>query len=138
MTAKRLQQILATEAGSDADPSAIAAATRRLFDALARDLANVIGDVGVLAVFGRGLHLARRQLPWLPSSAFPSADALLAALQACLAQQATTVVTEASLILLTINTQLLEALVGAGLTSHLLSRAWPERAPDDTSSRSVT
>jgi hypothetical protein len=133
-----LRQILAREGGGDDNASAVAAATRRLLDVFAQHLTRIVGDLGVAAVYGRSLYLARQRLPWLPSVPVDRLDEWLTAIQVSLQQQETRVATEAAILVLVTTIELLSSLVGVGLTSHLLSRAWLDNFPDQTTLQTIT
>ena len=64
-------KVLAQHAGPAAGTEALAAAARRAYDDLARVSAPLIGQVGVDALTGRALHLARREYPWLVDTREP-------------------------------------------------------------------
>ena len=119
------------EAGPGADAAALAAAARRVYDDLARASAPLIGQVGVDALTGRALHLARRDYPWLvdtrtpEQSAGPCAQVILD-----LERQEPAVATEAAGAVFATFTGLLVTFIGEPLTAGLLRKAWPEAFSD--------
>ena len=130
MTDPRRQQVfrrlLAREAGKAPDSSAVAAAACRLFEHFAHHLTPIIGNLGVAAVYGRSLHLARQQLPWLPPVSAALADRSLTGMQLSMQHQETRVAMEAALIVLTTISEQLASFIGESLTLNLLSGAWPD------------
>src|SRR4029079_4897040 len=88
---------LAREAGPDADAKAFAAATLRVYEALAGQLALLIGNGGVRALTARSLHLVRRDFPWVATAQEPdSPEGPFAQLGFSLARQEPAVATEAA------------------------------------------
>lgn len=122
--------LLHREAGKDADTKAVAAAALRLYDRLAEQLTPLIGAAGVHALTGRGLHLTRREFPWLEEagdagdSSGPFANARLG-----LERQDATSAADAAVAILATILALLGALIGEGLTSRLLQAAWSAQLP---------
>jgi DNA-binding GntR family transcriptional regulator len=89
--------VLARRAGPTAGAEAIAAATDRAYDDLARVLATVIGDTGVNALTNRTLHLAKGEYSWLvPTRAPEDAEDTFAQIIDALKRQDPAVATEAA------------------------------------------
>jgi hypothetical protein len=133
-------RVLVHEAGPDADAAALAAATRRAYDDLARVVAPLIGQAGVDALTGRALHLAQREYPWLVHTreGLPArtertpgtpptehAEGPFAQVISCLERQDPAVATEAAGAVFATFTGLLVTFIGEPLTTGLLRRAWP-------------
>jgi len=119
-------KVLAQHAGPAASAKALAAAARRTYDDLARVSVPLIGQVGVDALMGRALHLARREYPWLSSTRDPEqADAPFAQVIAGLERQDPAVATEAAGAVFATLTGLLVTFIGEPLTERLLRQAWP-------------
>jgi hypothetical protein len=127
-----LRRVLARETGDSVDSSATAAATSRLLEKLAQHLTIVVGELGVTALYGRSMYLVRRRLPWLQPASAVDSDGFFADLQTCMQQAEPMVATDGAVILLTTTVELLAALLGEGLTLHLLSGAWPHLADEVT------
>ena len=138
-------RVLMQQAGPDADTAALAAATRRAYDELARVVAPLIGQVGVDALAGRALHLAQREYPWLvhtrgdtpawtertPGNPPPEqAERPFAQVIFCLERQDPAVATEAAGAVFATFTGLLVTFIGEPLTARLLRKAWPDAFPD--------
>jgi hypothetical protein len=136
---------LAQHAGPAAGAEALAAAARRAYDDLARVSAPLIGQVGVDALTGRALHLARREYPWLvgtregtpartertPGTPPPEqADGPFAQVMVCLERQDPAVATEAAGAVFATLTGLLITFIGEPLTAGLLRKAWPDAFSD--------
>ena len=138
-------RVLMQQAGPDADAAALAAATRRAYDELARVVAPLIGQVGVDALAGRALHLAQREYPWLvhtregtpvwtertPRTPPPEqAERPFAQVIFCLERQDPAVATEAAGAVFATFTGLLVTFIGEPLTASLLRKAWPDAFSD--------
>lgn len=118
--------MLAQRAGPAASAAALAAAAQRAYDDLARVSAPLIGQVGVDALAGRAVHLARREYPWLAPVGKPEpAEGPLTPVIVSLARQDPAVATEAAAKLFALLTGLLATFIGALLTMQLLRKAWP-------------
>lgn len=84
-------------------------------------LAPIIGHRGVAALFGRSLHLARPDHPWLTASHETLAEPMdFAALQSILSQQSSAKVVAANGALLQKFVEQLNHLIGGSLTARLL------------------
>ena len=131
--------MLAREAGTGANASAIAAASRRLCERFAEQLTPVIGDAGVAAICARSLHLTERNVRGLASvRAAAQGDAPFALLQLSLEQQEPAAATEAAVAVLATASELLASFIGEGLTTSLLREAWPEDFDGDTTEDTIT
>ena len=122
-------KVLAQHAGSAADAEALAAAARRAYDDLARVSAPLIGQVGVDALAGRALHLARREYPWLVPTREPE-QGPFAQVTLCLEQQDPAVAIECVGAVLATFIGLLITFIGEPLTAGLLRQAWPAAFSD--------
>jgi hypothetical protein len=126
------------EAGPDADAAALAAAARRAYDALARCLAPLIGQVGVDALTGRALHRAQREYLWLARTRGPEqAEGPFAQVVRCLERQDPAVAIEAAGAVFAIFTGLLVTFIGEPLTVGLVRKAWPHVFSDPFSDAST-
>jgi len=127
--------VLTREAGSRADTAALAAATHRAYDNLARVLVPLIGEVGVTALTARALHLAQREYPWLARTRDSTQiDESFTQLKLSLEQHDdSAVAAEAAAAALASLLALLVTFIGEPLTMNLLRRAWPDRAFDPSS-----
>ena len=124
-------KVLAQHAGPAAGAEALAAAAHRAYDDLARVSAPLIGQVGVDALTGRALHLARREYPWLVQHARAgAADGPFAQVIFCLERQDPAVATEAAGAVFATFTGLLVTFIGEPLTARLLRKAWPDAFSD--------
>ena len=124
-------KVLAQHAGSAAGAEAVAAAARRAYDDLARVSAPLIGQVGVDALTGRAVHLARREYPWLVDTREPEqAEEPFAQVIVCLERQDPAVATEAVGAVFATFTELLVTFIGEPLTAGLLRKAWPDAFSD--------
>jgi hypothetical protein len=120
-------RVLMHQAGPDADAAALAAATRRAYDDLARVVAPLIGQVGVDSLTGRAVHLAQREYPWLVQTREPEqAGGPFAQVLICLERQDPVVATEAAGAVFGTFTGLLVTFIGEPLTARLLRKAWPD------------
>jgi hypothetical protein len=122
---------LAQHMGPTAGAEALAAATRRAYEDLARVSAPLIGQAGVDALTGRALHLSQPEYPWLAHTPAPEhAGAPLAQFIFALERQDPAVATEAAGAVLATLTGLLVTFIGEPLTARLLRKAWPDAFPD--------
>jgi hypothetical protein len=124
--------VLTREAGVGADATALAAATHRAYDNLARVLVPLIGEVGITALTARALHLAQREYPWLARTRDSTPiDEPLTQLRLSLEQHDDpAVAAEAAAAALASLLALLVTFIGEPLTMNLLRRAWPDGASD--------
>jgi len=120
-------KVLAQRAGPEAGAEALAAAARRAYDDLAGVAAPLIGQLGVDALTGRALHLARREYPWLVHTGeTQQSEQPFAQVISRLARQEPAVATEAAGALFATLTGLLVTFIGEPLTARLLRKAWPD------------
>jgi hypothetical protein len=123
--------VLARHAGPGAGAEALAAATRRAYDDLARASASLIGQAGVDALTGRAVHLVQREYPWLVDTREPDPAAEpFAQVIASLERQDPVVVSEAAGAVFATLTGLLVTFIGEPLTTGLLRKAWPDAFSD--------
>ena len=108
--------------GTGADAKAVADATVFVWERIALQLAPVIGDVGIRALYARSLHLARAQFPWLSQTEKTiQTDYPFASLNPSLAaRDASDAIVAAAGMFVTFTTVLI-TLIGASLTSRLLA-----------------
>jgi hypothetical protein len=124
-------KVLAQRAGSAASAEALAAAARRAYEDLARVSAPLIGEVGVEALTGRALHLARRDYPWLVDTRETNrTEGPFAQVIVCLERQDPAVATAAAGAVFATFTGLLVTFIGEPLTARLLRKAWPDAFSD--------
>ena len=120
-------KVLARRAGPAAGAEAIAAAADRAYDDLARVLATVIGDMGVNALTGRTLHLAKGEYSRLVPAREPEdAEDTFAQIIDALKRQDPTVATEIAAAVFAIFLGLLATFIGEPLATRLLQQAWPD------------
>jgi len=133
-------KVLAQHAGLATGAEALAAAARRAYDDLARVSAPLIGQVGVDALTGRAVHLARREYPWLLDTRESTPEHVedpFAQVIACLKRQDPVVATEAAGAVFATFAGLLVTFIGEPLTAGLLRNAWPDTFPDAFSDAST-
>jgi len=124
-------RVLRHRAGSGAGAAALAVASRRAYDDLARVLAPIIGQVGIDALAARAVHLAQRDYPWLAKTTNPQhVEGPFAHVSSSLEQQAPALATEAAAAVLATVAGLLATLVGDPLTTRLMRQAWPDGFSD--------
>ena len=126
---------LARSAAGNADAHAMADAAVESWDALLQQLAPLIGDKGVRALYSRSVHLGAATYPWLaglPKSAPPAP--VLAELRSALDARPAAEVQATCAALITTFTNVLATLIGETLTDRLLASAWPE-VPGPTSTK---
>jgi hypothetical protein len=132
------RRMLAREAGTTADASAIAAAARRLYEQLAQQLTPLIGGAGAAAIFARSLHLTHRQVPGLAPVRTPDDQEPIARAQRFLESQESAAATEAAIAVLVTVCELLESFIGSKLTTDHLRQVWPDGFGGDTSEETPT
>jgi hypothetical protein len=127
---QKILHLLTQDAGGQgADARAVAEAALRLWIPAARELALLIGQGGVRAIYARSLHLARSAYPWLPEAADATPpDPPFTELRITLERQAAPDALEAGAAFLVTFTDLLATLIGEALTTGLMNSAWPDRA----------
>lgn len=127
------QQVVAKRAGPSANATVVAAAALRTYDELVRVAAPLIGQGGVEALMSRAVHLARQQYPWLgserPDSAAREEEDTFAQVARCLKQAEAGAAANAAGAVFGLSAGLLATLIGDGLTSSLLYKAWPDAFP---------
>ena len=139
MRRRVFRRMLAHEAGSGANATAVAAAARRLAERFAQQLNPLIGDAGVAAICARSLHLAQRNVPGVPAApASDHSDGPFALLQRSLEQQEPPAATEAAVAMLATISELLAAFIGDSLTTRLLREAWPDDFAGETTEETIT
>jgi hypothetical protein len=128
---QKILHLLTQDAGGrGADARAIAEAALRLWIRAACELALLIGQGGVRAIYARSLHLARLSYRWLPEAADPAlSDPPFTELRVALERQTAPDALEAGTAFLVTFTDLLATLIGEALTTGLMNSAWPNRAP---------
>jgi hypothetical protein len=125
--------MLMREAGPAADAAAVSAAALRLCERVARQLAPLIGEAGVVAICDRSLYLAQRRVPGLtPVRAAEPDDGPFTRALLFIEHQDPALVSEAAIALLTTVSELLASFIGDSLTTHLLRETWADDFDDDT------
>ncbi len=136
---KAIQRALTLEAGSDADAKVLAAATLRLYETLAGQLALLIGEAGVRALTARSLHLVQRDFTWLAEARDPSPlERPFAQVGLRLERQEPALAREAAAAVLATLGGLLAMLIGDALTMSVLHAAWPSAFPHETQQEART
>ena len=112
---------LAHQVGQPPEARAVAEASLAIWRRIAAQLTPVIGARGVDALFGRALHLASREFPWLaqPLADEPSADPMASGCGRLQVRDGTAAL-EAAVALLGTFTDLLATLIGTTLCERLL------------------
>ena len=122
------ERLLARRAGTGADAPAVAAAARRLCEDFAQRLTPLIGDGGVVAIYGRSLQLAERRFPGLtPARASGQDGEPFTHVQHFLEHQDPVVATGAALTVLAGASEVLASFIGETLTHLLLHETWPDQ-----------
>ena len=120
-------RLLARQAGTEADPAAVAAAARRLLEDFAQRLTPLIGDGGVAAIYGRSLQLAERRFPGLaPPPASGGDGEPCTYVQHFLERQDPVVATKSAVTVLVVACEVLASFIGETLTRLLLHETWPD------------
>jgi hypothetical protein len=124
-------KVLAQHAGSAAGAETLAAAAGRAYDDLAQVSAPLIGQVGVDALTGRALYLARQEYSWLVDAREPHhTHEPFAQVIVSLERQNPAVATEGAAAVFAIFAGLLVTFIGEPLTAGLLRKAWPKAFSD--------
>ena len=112
--------------GPDAASTKSAAAAVSTWARAAAELAKLIGEGGVSALYARALHLTRETFPWVGRVEGPPtrSDPHFADLKASLERRDPGEAIDASITFLTALTELLATLIGDGLSARILSAAW--------------
>jgi hypothetical protein len=118
---RRIAAALEIRAGSDADPSRVAATVVAMWRDIEGQLTPIIGPRGIAALYARSLYLSSREYPWIgtPPNGVP-ATLDLTALHDALASQHSALGAEGGAVLLHTFHTLLVSMVGAALTERLL------------------
>ena len=122
-------RLLAHEAGGEPGTSeTLATAAQRLLDRLSTRLAEVIGPVGVQAIFLRAVKLRQAEFAFLEEriALHTEGDNLAESLGASLRGRDPDSIREVSVILFATFTGLLAALIGDRLSMSLLQQIWPD------------
>lgn len=110
------------------EPVAIPEATLALWDSLAAELTQIIGDRGFQSLYARSVYLANKSFPWLtPVLPAQETGVRFGILKANLIAQCATDATQAgraSADLLTTFIDILAVLIGEALTTGILRSAW--------------
>jgi hypothetical protein len=131
MLDEAIQRTLSQRAGESANACSIAEATISTWHQAAVRLAPLIGTQGVQVLFRRSLHLTSAAIPWIAMNPHDESNsALLASLQARLADREAIAAIEAGQALLVNFTDLLAALIGESLTERLLAPVWTPPSPE--------
>jgi hypothetical protein len=127
-----IRRILLENAGGlGANARAVADATVRTWMRAAAELALLIGQGGVRALYERSLHLTRAIYPWLSEAEAPvRTDAPFATLQVSLESGEPEDALEAGAAFLIVCTDLLSNLIGEALTTRLVDSSWIEDAAE--------
>ncbi|MDO8035893.1 hypothetical protein O3297_20950 [Janthinobacterium sp. SUN128] len=106
------------------DPGAVVDVSIRLWEQLATELNQIIGERGVESMYARSLHQSQKQFNWLTPHPPQALEAAMRALRASLQGQADTAACAASTAMMMhfINTLIL--LIGELLTNSILLKAW--------------
>jgi hypothetical protein len=133
-----MKQPLANRVGPDADPQQIAAAVLAMWEEIDDALTPIVGPQGLVALYGRTVHLAAAQHPWLAGrdkGVLTHTDP--AVLKSVLAQRSSADAAVGGNAFLNTFHELLASLIGPSLTTRLLRSVWelPSRgaAAQDTS-----
>ena len=106
------------------EPGAVVDVSIRLWEQLATELNQIIGERGVESMYARSLHQSQRQFSWLTLHPQQALAAAMTALRASVQGQADSAACAASTAMLMhfINTLIL--LIGELLTNSILLKAW--------------
>lgn len=116
-----MEAALAHGAATGADAASIAEAGCAIWRRISAVLSPVIGQMGVVALYRRSLHLTRATYPWLPAAGDDAGEhGDFAALRDALAAQPGPSAAAANIAVLATFYDILSGLVGAALTERLL------------------
>lgn len=106
------------------DPGAVVDVSIRLWQQLATELNQIIGERGVESMYARSLHQGRKQFIWLTPHPPQALQTAMSTLRTSLQGQAAPIACAASTAMLMhfINTLIL--LIGELLTNSILLKAW--------------
>jgi hypothetical protein len=122
---------LVHRAGEAPGGAALATAARLTFDELACVLVPLIGQIGMDALVGRAVHLARREYPWLADSGtVEGADGPFVRVSKSLEHQDSALAIRAAAAVLAHFTGLLVTMIGESLAVRLMRQAWPDSFSD--------
>jgi hypothetical protein len=113
--------------GDDPPPSRLAEVAVQRFEELTRYLAQLVGEMGVRAVFARSVADARSTYPWLAVTT--PTDPPWVSLRGAMERQDPSASRDAFVGLLSTFIELLARLIGDGLVGRLLHDVWPEVFP---------
>jgi hypothetical protein len=120
-----IERFLSAAAAGCADASPVATAVSDALLAMDEALAPVIGRRGVLALYGRSIHLSAAAHPWLETAQPLGASVLdVAGLRSVLEQQAPPDAAAGGAAVLRNFHDLLASLVGPSLTERMLRPVW--------------
>lgn len=123
--------LLENAGGPGANARAVADATVCTWMRAAAELALLIGQGGVRALYARSLHLTQAIYPWLSEAEEPvRTDAPFSDLRVSLEGRESGDALEAGAAFLIVCTDLLSKLIGATLTTRLIDSAWADDAAD--------
>ena len=113
--------------GDDSPPEKAAEVAAQRFEELTHYLAQLVGEIGVRALFARSVADARAMYPWLATTA--PTDPAWVSLRGAMERQDSRAIRDAFAELLGGFMELLTRLIGDGLVRRLLHDVWPEVFP---------
>jgi hypothetical protein len=120
-----MQQPLANRVASDADSTQIAAAVATIWDEIDDALTPIIGQLGLVALYRRTIHLAAAQHAWLAGrDEGVLTDTDPAVLRCVLARRNSAEAAAGGNVFLNTFQELLAGLIGRSLTARLLRSVW--------------
>lgn len=126
----KIQKTLMCDTKNKPEGMTVAIATLQTWHQVSIQLAPIIGEQGVNALFSRSLHLTAIVFPWLAVAEGEKDTANgLNIIRACIVNQEPSIAAEASYLLIMIFTELLETLIGKSLTKRLLYPIWTPLPP---------
>lgn len=109
-------------------PDAPVDVTIHLWERLATELIQIIGEGGFQSLYTRSLHLAGKTYPWMAVNQPPHTESRFAGLRMDLEGQSAKTSCEASIALLATFIDILSLLIGEQLTTGILRSAWGDDA----------
>lgn len=106
------------------EPGAVVDVSIRLWEQLATELSQIIGERGVESMYARSLHQNQKQFSWLTPHPPQMFEAAMSALRSSLLSQTDTLVCTASTAMLMHFIDTLILLIGELLTNSILLKAW--------------
>ncbi|MDN2710581.1 hypothetical protein O0880_14235 [Janthinobacterium sp. SUN118] len=106
------------------DPSTVVDVSIRLWEQLAAELSQIIGERGVESMYARSLHQSQKQFVWLEPHPPQALQSAMSALRASLMGQSNAVACEASTEMMMHFIDTLILLIGELLTNSILLKAW--------------